>query len=579
MIDVRAETHTHPRAFPLRAYRRLLVLAAHPDDEVYGCGGLLALAKQLGIEARVLVLSDGSQGGVSPDLVQQRRAESQAAAALLGHRFEFAELPDRGLRYDETLLRRVSEIGARDRPDLVLAPALSDYHPDHQAVALAAIAVFGRQPHDADLAFYETIGSLTQVTHLLDVSACYPSKREAMRCFHSQEAVAPYALRIEARDAYRASTLGPSAGHAEAYALAPLRQQGFTALIPLLDPLYRHALFDAAALPQDAPLVSVLVRSIGDPLLEQAIASVLAQTYRPLEIVVVAAHARDISPQMPHLSALPQLRQVVPSTPLDRPAAANVALRAARGRYLLFLDEDDLLLPDHIEKLASTLRDHPEVMAVHTGVSVVDPAGNRLRDYALTVQQERLLATNLLPIHAVLFDRRLVDEHGCIFDETLPLYEDWDFWLQVAQHTRYLAVPGVSALYRYRDRSGLHQPEGQAVTRALRERVIAKWRQRLGSAPFDAALAWHAMALDDLERSLLDSASKNATLAQEVETLRSDNVFLRQEVETLRSEKTILMQEGERLGKALEEIHASTSWRMTAPMRWVSGLARKAFGR
>src|SRR5947208_7699287 len=73
---------------------RLLVLAPHPDDEVIGCGGLLALHLAEGRKVHVVVATDGAQAG---DAVQ-RRSESRAAVALLGDAtIEFLGYPDREL--------------------------------------------------------------------------------------------------------------------------------------------------------------------------------------------------------------------------------------------------------------------------------------------------------------------------------------------------------------------------------------------------------------------------------------------------------------------------------------------------
>lgn len=550
MIDCRTETHTHPSPFPVADYRRLMVLAPHPDDEIYGCGGLILLARAAGAEVTALVLTDGGAASAGADLATRRREESGKAAELLGHDVAFLDFPDRALRLDAALIAALETWAERLAPDLVLAPSLTDPHPDHQAVALAAIRLLGRFPHRADLAFYETNGGLTHVTHLLDITPVSARKDAAMAAFATQEAEQPYRSRIGARDHYRAFSLGPQAQAAEAYCLAPLRAQGFAALLPGLDPLYRHHRLDAAASPEDAPTVSVIVRTIGDARLEDAVASALAQTYRPIEIVVVAALGQDPFAAVPSLAAHPLVRCVRPSAPLDRPAAANAGLDAAQGRYCLFLDDDDLLLPDHLEKLVAALRAQPEALAAHADVRVLDGGGQALRDYAYDVTPARLLGANLTPIHAVLFDRRLATERGCRFDETLPRREDWDFWLQVAQHTTFVRAPGVSALYRYRDRASLGEDDAREQLDLLRRRVLAKWRARIAPEAFDAALGWHARALDEAE----------SRLAVE-----------RERASALEAEGTALQR---RFDETLAQVQSSTSWRLTAPLRWLAAKVR-----
>src|SRR5262249_16895247 len=72
-----------PLLDPAELPRRLLVVAPHPDDEVWGCGGLLALHVARGGQVRVLVLTDGASGS-GPELAARRERESRAAGAELG---------------------------------------------------------------------------------------------------------------------------------------------------------------------------------------------------------------------------------------------------------------------------------------------------------------------------------------------------------------------------------------------------------------------------------------------------------------------------------------------------------------
>jgi hypothetical protein len=444
----------------------------------------------------------------------------------------------------------------------------------------------GAIPHLADLAFYEINGGLTAVTHLLDLTGQCALKAAAMAVFTSQEADQPYASRITARDHFRAFFLGPGAQAAEAFFLARLRQKGFLAILPGLDPLFRHIHLNAAALPDDAPLVSVIVRTIGDARLESAIASVLAQSYRPVEVIVVAAHAQNPLANFGHPIQASLVRCVIPAGPLNRPAAANAGLDSAGGRYAMFLDDDDLLLPDHVEKLVTTLQAHPECGAANTGVRVIDEQGCVLKEYSQKVDHRRMLGANVIPIHAVLFELKLVQDCGCRFDESLPKREDWDFWLQLMEQTQFVHVPGISGIYRYADRSGLQTEDiDSGAADPLRQKVMSKWRDRTDPDRLSEALGWFAAALDHSENVIaFERAKTQRSIAAMEDMVQAERNRVNQaekqladlelqraaEVESRRAAELELRQTGElELQRQAElELRRKTTWYLRAKLFW-----------
>ena len=90
---------------------RVLVLAPHPDDEIFGCGGALALYRQQGAHIHVHVLTDGAgYATVSerPAIYSTRQAETQAALKYIGvGPASFAGLPDRSLSSHAGLAQHV----------------------------------------------------------------------------------------------------------------------------------------------------------------------------------------------------------------------------------------------------------------------------------------------------------------------------------------------------------------------------------------------------------------------------------------------------------------------------------------
>jgi GT2 family glycosyltransferase len=244
---------------------------------------------------------------------------------------------------------------------------------------------------------------------------------------------------------------------------------------------------DAAA----GPRVSVLVRSMDRPSLDAVLDAIARQRCDGIEVIVVAAcgpgHRR-----LPDRCGPFPLRLVTPPAPLARPAAANAALEHAGGQWLLFLDDDDSIDDNHVARLLTALQADASHGVAYAGVRLVDAQGRSRGVLDEPFDSARLWLANYLPIHAVMFSRGFVDA-GLRFDASLPVYEDWDFWRQLAQHGPFLHVAGISATYRLVGDSGLSQEGDPAQVRRWREDVYRKWLPQLDSAGLErlAAAAEH----------------------------------------------------------------------------------------
>ena len=238
-------------------------------------------------------------------------------------------------------------------------------------------------------------------------------------------------------------------------------------------------------------LVSVIVRSMDRPSLAAALDSVVLQTYRPIELVVVNALGQGHRPLPQRCGGLPVVAVAAPDgQPLLRAQAANRGLAAAAGQLLLFLDDDDLLLPDHVSRLAAALRARPEAPAAFADVAQGRLQGGNWQPvhcFDAGFDPVRLLFENYLPIHGVMF-RRTLPGAAPRFDEDFDLFEDWDFWLQLAEHGAFVHVPGVSARYLVSDGQQSDVFTGSAAAQAARDRLVEKWRQHGGPQRYAAAL-------------------------------------------------------------------------------------------
>ena len=554
------------------------MLAPHPDDEVFGCGGAIASHVALGQPVCVVVLTDGALYGDA----LTRQHESCAAAAVLGYGVpEFWAYPDRGLVYSEALVQQLADKIASTNSDLVYAPSPWEIHPDHQQTCRLAIEAVRRAGagagvgSDIRIAFYE-IGAPLRPNVLLDLTPLLAVKETAMRCFGSQLEQQDYVGHIQALNRYRSYTLSAAVAAAEAYwvltaqaleavcdtplpgliplgsldgfVAAPVLDKDFTlpgqaglwatdlALAPApalasepdlatnlpINPATEFAASFHTMTPQnlqavslDAPhplampvMVSVLIRTTNRASLAQAIASVAAQSFTQWEIVVVNASGQPLTPLSPEF-ARQVTRLIEPGVPLGRSAAANALLDAATGQYALFLDDDDQLLPAHLQKLVHALSSATDtsagadLVACYSDVqaTIADQGDKPARSHLYQREFDPLLLQlqNYLPIHAVLFKLDVArSKLACRFDEHLAMFEDWDFWLQLAGKGAFKRVPGVSALYALNAASGSGHTQAES---ALREAALLQFAERqLGRWDAEGIaklVSWQGLRLQD----------------------------------------------------------------------------------
>lgn len=227
------------------------------------------------------------------------------------------------------------------------------------------------------------------------------------------------------------------------------------------------------------PLISVIVRSNGRETLDEALASVAAQSWRPIELVLVDITGRKALDGCTIPDGL-EVQILSTGQPLGRGAAANAGLEAARGDWLIFLDDDDWFLPHHLAALMEALTQRPEARAAYAGVEcrTLEPSGAWTQGHIFNAAHDpiRLLVENYLPIHAVLFHRSCLGEAR--FDERLEIYEDWDFWIQLSALTDFVHVDRIGAIYRIASEGGLGaRPDDPRITQGLAA-FFSKWRER-----------------------------------------------------------------------------------------------------
>jgi len=206
---------------------RVLVLAPHPDDETFGCGGTLTRHAAAGDPVRVVILTDGSRGDFSgryqtADYIQLRQREVLQAAEILGIcDLHFWPFKDRQLTSEIPKARNMLlELLEDYQPQRIYVPSLLEFHPDHRATSHLLISLLNHLPDNLDVAFYE-INQPLCVNTLVDITRVLKTKKAAIEVYKSQLAEQDYDDYVLALNRFRAQTLPPAVSHAEGFSLWP----------------------------------------------------------------------------------------------------------------------------------------------------------------------------------------------------------------------------------------------------------------------------------------------------------------------------------------------------------------------
>lgn len=252
--------------------------------------------------------------------------------------------------------------------------------------------------------------------------------------------------------------------------------------------------------PARSPVVSVVIPAYNAAwCVRKAIDSVLAQTFRSFELIVVDDGSTDSTPNVlaSYGNAISVVRQ--PNRGMGR--ARNAGIQAATGEFIAFLDSDDWWLPQKLERQVALMRSAPHVGFSSCAARVEDPEGRLLNLWRCPGWEGDFLVHLFssgadVPgsCSAVMARRQLVVEAGG-FDESLRGVEDPDLWMRLAAVTDYACLDEAMAVVLRRPGSVSRNREAMrgAAIRVLRKNRHllpvshrgAYWRQCLANVHAD----------------------------------------------------------------------------------------------
>ncbi len=179
-----------PQKIELQTDAKVLVVAPHPDDETFACGGTIATLIEKNCHVKVVIVTDGRKGDPlhycgDRDVVVCRKDEALAALNILGVKHEdvhFFNQPDSRYKNTPEVVGLFSDLLDTFQPEGLLIPSVLDFHRDHIGVALTMIELWRNRGYKERLFLYEAWESVP-ATGLVDITGVYGLKTKASYCY------------------------------------------------------------------------------------------------------------------------------------------------------------------------------------------------------------------------------------------------------------------------------------------------------------------------------------------------------------------------------------------------------------
>ncbi len=275
------------------------------------------------------------------------------------------------------------------------------------------------------------------------------------------------------------------------------------------------------------PLVSVVISNYNySKFVHEAIDSVLAQTYKKLEIIVVDDGSTDNSLEI--IAGYSSKIKVISKQNAGVSSARNIGLSQAKGEYICFLDSDDVWRPEKVEVQISLLYDAPKA-CIYTGVQFIDERGATLGlmrpKYRGNVWRQYLWHPGraIVPVGCsnAILPTNIAKQIGG-FNQRFSMSADWDFFRKVADTLEIAYDSKILVSYRQHSSSMSRADisEYYKETPSIYRDALTSWLAQKKLSTFKAKIAW-ALFIFRLSYIFI----RNRKFAAFLELLHSESSF------------------------------------------------------
>lgn len=219
----------------------------------------------------------------------------------------------------------------------------------------------------------------------------------------------------------------------------------------------------------------------------EAIESALNQTYKNIEVIVVNDEGEDITDVIKEFDDS-RLKLITHKKNKGLAGTRNTGIKNANGKYIALLDDDDIFYPNHIQVAVSHLQNGARVVYTNAERHSFIQDGENYKfigktvPYSIDYDQNKLLIGNIAPVNCFVFEKELAETVG-YFDESLPVLEDWEFWLRLSERTDFKHIKKNTVVVNWFDDGTTMTSSKQQDFANTRELIYERYKQEIDKIP------------------------------------------------------------------------------------------------
>lgn len=228
-----------------------------------------------------------------------------------------------------------------------------------------------------------------------------------------------------------------------------------------------------------APRCSVVmpVYNTKEEFFREAIESVLQQTYKDFELIIVDDCSDAFVRAVVESYQDPRIRYYRMESQSGAAAARNLALDVSQGEFIAFLDSDDVAKPDRFEKQLAFFAGNPQVGCLGTAVNAIGDDANKVVSFVYDsheeIERKLIFFGCVLCQSSVMLRKKLLDEHQIRYKNEYVPAEDYGFWIDLIGHTKFAILPDELTCYRSHLENITHRMHDQQNEKAGQIQVDA----------------------------------------------------------------------------------------------------------